>query len=136
MTVGQIPGLGFILADRALTNGAYELFAAQTPAGAGPPVHVHREREEAFYVVSGGYAIWCSDELTEAGPGDFFVVPRGATHRFEARSEGAELIFIVSPPGLEGFFRDGAELAAAGRTDTEAREELARRYDSHPVRTP
>jgi mannose-6-phosphate isomerase-like protein (cupin superfamily) len=135
MTVGRLPGLGAVLADHALTNGAYELFVAETPAGAGPPLHIHREREEAFYVVSGRYIIWCGDTVIDAGPGEFFLVPRGVAHRFEALGDDCRLIFIVSPPGLEGFFRDGAKLDATGRSDMEVREELAKRYDSHPVST-
>ena len=136
MTVGELAGLGAILADEALTGGAYELFEARPPKGLGPPMHIHREREEAFYVVSGRFTIVCDGRETDAGPGEFVMVPRGSPHGFEANSEDARLVFIVSPPGLEGFFRDGAELRATGRPDMEVREELAKRYDSHPAATP
>ena len=61
------------------------------------------------------------------------MVPRGSEHRFEACTEDAKLVFIVSPPGLEGFFRDGAQMRASGQPDMEVRAELAHRYDSHPV---
>ena len=132
MTIGQVPGLGAILADESLTGGAYELFETATPVGVGPPLHVHRDRDEAFYVISGCYGLWCDDQVREAGPGTFLLVPRGAVHRFEARTDGSKLLFIVSPAGLEGFFRDGAELRAAGRPDMGVRNELANRYDSHP----
>jgi mannose-6-phosphate isomerase-like protein (cupin superfamily) len=133
MSVGELAGLGAIHADDALTNGAYELFEARTPKGVGPPLHVHRAREEAFYVVSGRFRIVCGDHETEAGPGGFVMVPRGTPHRFESLADDARLVFVVSPPGLEGYFRDGAEMRQAGRPDLDVRIELARRYDAHPV---
>lgn len=132
MTIGKLAGLGAILADEGLTGGAYELFETETPVGFGPPLHVHRDREEAFYVISGRYGLWCGDEVREGEQGEFLLVPRGAAHRFEARVDGSRLLFIVSPAGLEGFFRDGAELRAVGRPDMEVRRQLAARYDSHP----
>src|SRR5579871_4929387 len=136
MPVGALAGLGAILADESLTDGAYELFEARTPKGGGPPTHVHRERDEGFYVVSGLFRIVRDDEAVDAGPGQFVMVPRSTPHRFEALTDDARLLFIVYPPGLEGFFRDGAELRASGRPDTEVRQELAKRYDSHPGAAP
>jgi|SRR6202035_734819 len=133
MPVGELPGVGAIHADQELTHGAYELFEARTPKGLGPPLHIHREREEAFYVVSGQFLIVCDGEEQRVGPGNFAMVPRGSPHRFEALTDDARLVFIVSPPGLEGFFRDGAEMRALGRGDMEVREELASRYDSLPT---
>lgn len=133
MPVGELAGFGTIHADEALTNGAYELFEARTPKGAGPPLHVHQTREEAFYVVSGRFRIVCGDDATEVGPGGFAMIPRGTPHRFEALAEGCRLLFIVSPPGLEGYFRDGAKMREGGRPDLEVRLELANSYDSHPV---
>jgi mannose-6-phosphate isomerase-like protein (cupin superfamily) len=35
------------------TNGAFTLLEAQEPAGFGPPLHVHRDAAEAFYVLEG-----------------------------------------------------------------------------------
>lgn len=133
MSLGPLEGVGAILADRESTGGAYELFEARTPRGAGPPMHVHREREEAFYVVAGRYRIVCDGREVDAGPGDFLMVPRGRPHRFEALTDGARLVFVVSPPGLEGFFRAAPALRAAGRSEAEVRRELATRFDSHPV---
>ena len=36
------------------TSGAYTLFEATTPPGAGPPPHVHHREDESFYVLEGG----------------------------------------------------------------------------------
>ncbi len=136
MTIGELAGLGAIHADEALTQGAYELFEARTPNGFGPPLHIHRDREEAFYVMSGRFKIVCDRQELQVGPGEFVMVPRGSSHRFEAVGDDARLIFIVSPPGLEGFFREGADMRSSGRPDIEVRQELAKRYDSYPVSDP
>jgi mannose-6-phosphate isomerase-like protein (cupin superfamily) len=133
MAVGELSGVGAIHADADLTRGVYELFEARTPFGSGPPLHIHREREEAFYVVSGQYLLIRASEETQLGTGDFILIPRGTPHRFQALTDHARLLFIVSPPGLEGFFRDGAELRNQGHSDAEVRRMLTSRYDSHPV---
>jgi mannose-6-phosphate isomerase-like protein (cupin superfamily) len=133
MAVGALPGLGSILADDALTNGAYEFFEAHTPKGAGPPLHVHEAREEAFYVVTGNFRFVLGDQVRDTGPGDFVMVPRGTPHRFVSLGDDARVVFVVSPPGLERFFREGTEMRESGRPDPEVRIELAQRYDSRPV---
>lgn len=136
MTVGELAGMGAILADDGLTNGAYELYEARTPKGIGPPLHVHQAREEAFYVAAGRFRFVCGDRLIELGPGGFVMVPRGTPHRFEALADDGRLVFVVSPPGLEDYFRDGAAMRKTGRNDLDVRLELSRRYDSHPVLGP
>ncbi len=43
------------------TNGVFSLLEAEEPPGFGPPVHVHHEAAEAFYVLEGEYVMFLDD---------------------------------------------------------------------------
>ena len=53
------------------TGDAFSLLEADEPPGFGPPMHIHREAAEAFYVVDGEYLIFVRDEE--------FVCPAGSS---------------------------------------------------------
>jgi hypothetical protein len=40
------------------TGGAFSLLEADEPAGFGPPLHIHHDAAEAFYVLEGEYIIF------------------------------------------------------------------------------
>ena len=40
------------------TSGAFSLLEADEPAGFGPPMHIHHDAAEAFYVLAGEYLIF------------------------------------------------------------------------------
>lgn len=122
-----------VLASGSETNGRFELLEERRPMGTGPVPHVHREREEAFYVVEGRYRFWRADEELEVGPGEVVLVPRGTRHHFLALGDPCRTLIIVSPPGLEGFFRRMGELIDAGRDPLEAMTELSAGFDAVPM---
>jgi mannose-6-phosphate isomerase-like protein (cupin superfamily) len=50
----ELGGFGMsVKATADQTNGAFSLLEASEPAGFGPPLHVHRDAAEAFYVLEG-----------------------------------------------------------------------------------
>ncbi len=54
------------------TGEAFTLLQADEPPDFSPPMHVHREAAEAFYVLAGEYIISVRDEEEIIGP-----VPEG-----------------------------------------------------------
>ena len=44
------------------TGGQFSLLEATEPAGFGPPMHIHHDAAEAFYVLSGEYLIILEDQ--------------------------------------------------------------------------
>src|SRR5437763_14005735 len=58
-----------ILASGADTGGAYALIHATVPPGGGPPPHVHRREDEAFYVLGGEVAFHADGRDVGAGAG-------------------------------------------------------------------
>lgn len=93
-----------VKASAEQTGGAYSLLE-QVCAGAPPPLHVHDQEEEAFFVLDGTLDLHLGDELVKAQAGSFCLVPRGVAHTFRSTSEQpARMLVVLSPPGFERFF--------------------------------
>ncbi len=89
------------------------------PGTQGPPVHVHHQHDEGFYVMSGHFGFVLDGITTYGKPGTHVLVPKGHDHSFwNAGARPGKLLLIVSPPGLEHYFRD----LAAGLGDIATQE--------------
>ena len=103
------------LVTGAESGGAYFAMEAFAPPGGGPPLHVHRNEDETFYIVEGQIDIVLGEETVTAGPGDFVNVPRGTVHRFHnSGTAAARMILTFSPAGIEHFFAETLERAVDG----------------------
>lgn len=102
--------------------------------------HVHRHRDEFFYVVRGELEIFLSDEVQAVGAGGTVFVPRGTAHSFANTSQKpAEMLAVWVPGDIEGMYQEWAEAFPLGAPfDQERFVEIWRRYDTEPVdeRTP
>jgi mannose-6-phosphate isomerase-like protein (cupin superfamily) len=88
------------------TDGRLSQVHIVEPRGAAPPMHLHHNADETFYVISGEVSVFLGDERIDAGPGAFLFVPKGAAHTWLVRSEQAEALVTLAPAGLEGFFAE------------------------------
>jgi mannose-6-phosphate isomerase-like protein (cupin superfamily) len=122
-----------MLASGDLTHGAFELFQEVRASLGGPPAHVHRERDEAFFVLEGRYTFKREQEELELLPGQFIFIPRGTRHVFRTLEAPSRTLILIAPAGLEGFFREMGVHLAAGATPLEAMTALSATHDSHPV---
>jgi quercetin dioxygenase-like cupin family protein len=89
------------------TGGALGLVEARFPAGFGPPLHVHHHEDEALYVLDGQLRCRRGDQELTAGPGELVFGPRELPHTFKAGPDGARVLVLISPAGLEGMFVEG-----------------------------
>lgn len=88
------------------TGGALTVIDSWLTPAANPPMHVHRDEDEAFFVLEGEVEFFLADGTARlAGPGDFVFGPRGVPHRFEVRTPEARMIILGTPGGSEQFFR-------------------------------
>ncbi len=106
------------------TDGRLGLIEQVVPAGyPGPPLHVHPDFDETFYVLDGTLAFRIGDDTIDAGPGTVAFVPRGTPHTFVNRSgEPVHSLVLVNPGGFERYFevlagmiRDAGALPAPER---------------------
>jgi mannose-6-phosphate isomerase-like protein (cupin superfamily) len=110
------------------------------PGTQGPPIHIHHEHDEGFYVMSGHFGFVLDGVTTYGKPGAHVLVPKGHAHSFwNAGARPGRLLLIVSPPGLEQYFR--ALAAELGNIDTQEasvplRKKLGEKYDLEIVGPP
>jgi quercetin dioxygenase-like cupin family protein len=92
-------------------------------------MHVHANEDEFYYVLEGDHVFQRGDETVELGPGGFVFLPRGVPHghRRVVPTVG-RLLTVLSPAGLEGFFRELAEADRAGHLDDAAYAAASERY--------
>jgi quercetin dioxygenase-like cupin family protein len=94
-------------------GGALTAAEAVSPAGEGPPLHVHPEQDETIYTVEGTFLVKLGDELIEAPPRSLIFIPRGTPHTWQAIGEApGRFVFTMTPgaPRFERFFQRYAEL--------------------------
>jgi mannose-6-phosphate isomerase-like protein (cupin superfamily) len=76
---------GFRMSVKAMRNetgGAFSLLEAEEPPGFGPPLHIHHEAAEAFYVLEGEYIIFVDGRELFCPAGSFIFIPAGTPHGF------------------------------------------------------
>jgi quercetin dioxygenase-like cupin family protein len=96
----------------------------------GPPPHLHREHQEAFFVVEGTLTFWAGEEEFEAEAGSFLFIPPGVTHRFSNRTDApARCVNAYVPGGIEGFFVEVGEAMSHGPPDPTEIDRLSAKYD-------
>ena len=122
-----------LLVSGDLSGGTFELFEEIRQRPGGPPPHVHRERDESFYVLEGRYVFTRDRADMELGPGESVFVPRGTRHHFRTLVARSRTLIIVAPAGLEVFFREMGARIGAGATPLEAMTALSATHDAHPV---
>ncbi|HEX8773102.1 MAG TPA: cupin domain-containing protein [Pyrinomonadaceae bacterium] len=75
-------------------------------AGGGIPVHMHEHEDEVLFVHEGGGVAVLGGERKVIGKGDTVYIPHGVWHGVETKDTSINLLWVVTPPGLEGFFRE------------------------------
>ena len=98
----------------------------EVPAGHMPPLHVHHNEDEAFYVLDGKATLYLPGEEITAQAGDYVVAPRGVPHAYRVGDRPARWLVISKPSGFERFVAEVAEGAIA---DPATLAETAARHD-------
>ena len=111
------------------TGGALAVVEHPFPVGALVAPHLHTREDEYSIVTEGEIGFRSGDREVVLGPGGYIAKPRGGLHAmWNAGAVPARMIEIISPAGFEHFFREVAELIAAGPTAEAQGGDLAERY--------
>ena len=86
------------------TNNAFSQFEVDDPRGSGPPLHVHHNEDETFYILEGQVTLFVGAEQIDLEAGDYCFGPRGVPHAYHVRSERARMLVTISPSGSEQLF--------------------------------
>src|SRR4051794_28864776 len=124
-----------VLADASSTSDAFSVLQTQgEPPGFGPPMHVHRDAAEAFYVLEGTYQMFFESRYELAPAGTFVYVPQHAPHTFKLISEGfGRKLNIFSPAAMVGFFEQLSAAEASGDATLELLAQIAERHEMEIV---
>jgi quercetin dioxygenase-like cupin family protein len=96
-----------LLLTGAQTGGAYTIVEVTVLPGSGPPLHLHRDEDEAFIVLEGEFEFAAAGETVRVRAGGTIAVARGTPHKFTAVGPSpGRLVGVVRPAGLERFFAE------------------------------
>ncbi len=117
------------------SDGRFALIEFLFPHLASPPLHTHPQ-DESYVVLEGRLTIRAGDERFELEEGGAAVVRAGVPHTFRVDSEGARVLVLSTPAGIELFVREGGVPAGAATlpppdTPRPTPEELARIFAAH-----
>ena len=102
-----------VAADSGGTLSAYEFVTP--PTTAGPPLHLHRTWDEAFYVLEGEMTFLIDGHTHRAPAGSFVFIPRGILHTFwNAGDAPAKQLVVFTPAGIEAYFAEVTRVLADG----------------------
>lgn len=102
----------------------------QVMAGTGIPIHRHFEMDEAFYVLEGSGVFTLDDVPHPFEKGATIYIPKKSWHGFSNPDHDLLLLWIVSPAGLDGFFRETCNPPGVPpkKLTREQINEIARKY--------
>lgn len=91
------------------SHGAMAIVDSLSPAGSGPPRHIHKNEDEAFFLITGECEFWIEGKTFTRGPGETAFIRRGEEHTFRVIGERpCRHIVVLTPGGFEAFFAEMA----------------------------
>ena len=86
--------------SRLLAMGTQDM-----PPGSGIIVHKHDHTEEILYVSDGSGTVILGDEQIQVEKDTTIWIPPGTWHGVENPEDRMHILWFVTPPGLDDFFR-------------------------------
>jgi quercetin dioxygenase-like cupin family protein len=87
----------------------------QVMRGTGIPTHRHTQMEEFFFVLEGSGTFRLNDVAHPIERGTTISIPKNSWHGFLNPDHELLLLWMVTPPGLEVFFRETCSPPGAPR---------------------
>src|SRR6516225_2441195 len=88
------------------THGQFALIEAVARRGSVPPPHIHHREDETFYVLEGEVEVSVGGRTIKGTAGTMFFLPRDVPHSFTIESEQSRMLILLTPAGLEGWFKE------------------------------
>ena len=84
-----------VVERRMATSGTPLVLELTLPAGAAPPLHLHRGYDDSTYVLDGQMVVRTGDEMLLAEAGHWMSAPRGVPHAFRVVGGRPARILVV-----------------------------------------
>jgi quercetin dioxygenase-like cupin family protein len=115
------------------TGQLFSLLEAEEPPGFGPPMHIHHDAAEAFFVLEGEYAIFLDGAEHRCPAGSFIYIPAGVRHGFRVGSVASRKLNLYTPAAMVGYFDDLSAAIADGRATEDVLGDVAQRHSMEVV---
>jgi mannose-6-phosphate isomerase-like protein (cupin superfamily) len=115
------------------TGGVFSLLEAEEPPGFGPPLHIHHDAAEAFYVLEGEYVMFLDEREVSCPAGSFIFIPAGMRHGFRVGAVPSRKLNFYFPAVMVGYFDDLSEAIRSDRADESLLADIARRHSMEIV---
>ncbi len=110
------------------TGGAFALLEAAEPPDFGPPLHIHTNAAEAFYVLDGEYLVFVDERTYICPAGSFIFIPEGVRHGFRVGAKPSQKLNLYTPAAMVGYFDQLSAAITGGNADPLRLDEIARRH--------
>jgi mannose-6-phosphate isomerase-like protein (cupin superfamily) len=110
------------------TGGTFSLLEAAEPADFGPPMHIHRDCAEAFFILDGEYRIFVEADEFDCPAGSFIFIPRGLRHGFRVGPLPSRKLNLYAPAAMVGYFDALSAAITSGDGDPARLDEIARAH--------
>jgi mannose-6-phosphate isomerase-like protein (cupin superfamily) len=109
------------------------------PVGSSPPLHVHDDLDDTWYILQGQMVVRCGDADLIVGAGHWVSMPRGVPHTFRVVGDSeARILLVHDNATFRDLIRDLGRPATTHVVPTEPYfppvDELARIAASHDLR--
>jgi mannose-6-phosphate isomerase-like protein (cupin superfamily) len=76
------------------------------PVGSTPPLHVHHDLDDTWYILDGDMAVRCGDDQLAVGAGFWVSMPRDVPHTFRVVGDRpARILLVHDRPSFRDFVR-------------------------------
>jgi mannose-6-phosphate isomerase-like protein (cupin superfamily) len=111
-SVWSLGGRFTVKLDSAASDRQFSMVEALAFRSTEPPRHIHRNEDEAWYILEGAMTFHVGDDVLPATSGSFVFAPRGIPHAFTVDIEPTRVLVFASPGGFEQFALEVGEPAA------------------------
>jgi len=97
------------------TGGRFALLETTATDTQELPLHTHTREDELIYVVRGDVTFYRDGMRLEGRTGTCVLLPRGSEHTYRVASNEAQLLIMLMPAGLEGYYQELDDITDATR---------------------
>ena len=133
-----------VIEHRCAPDMATVVLEMTLPVGSAPPLHVHDDLDDTWYILEGTMVVHCGDDQLVVGGGHWVSMPRGVPHTFRVVGDREARILLVHD---NASFRDLIRAVSTPATDRVVPSEpafppmdemarIAAAYDLRPIGPP
>ena len=113
--------------QRKASDTQIGLMELEGSPGVEPPLHVHRNEDEWYYLLDGEVTFHVGGENFEGRPGSLVFYPRAVPHTFSIRTASARMLLLKCAGRVRADVRARASHARGGRRGPRALRRPGRR---------